>query len=253
MMKDLGYVLQGEVWGDGSAALGVISRNGFGQTRHIDTSLPWVQEAAAQQRLKYAKVLGKENPADLCTKYLDAATMDHHTRRFQCNYCDGRADEAPKLHTLSRTTGEHINGGPYEECSWVKLFKFPRRSSNDSKQKIVNLSLLERPSSICGTVQRSQSRRTSSLTYTPVNIWGLPARRISFRAGRSIVKWKPEFPPARGQSEELYSICQQLEDELGISSRWRMQKLSESLSRHGAMWCRSDTDGKDWKAQRRRI
>ena len=73
MMKDLGYTLQGEIWGDASAALGIINRHGLGKTRHIDTSFLWVQEMAATQRLKYAKVLGKDNPAELFTKYLDVA------------------------------------------------------------------------------------------------------------------------------------------------------------------------------------
>ena len=60
MMRDLGYVLQGEIWGDASAALGIINRNGLGKTRHIDTGLLWIQEVAAQQRFKFNKVLGTE-------------------------------------------------------------------------------------------------------------------------------------------------------------------------------------------------
>ena len=42
MMKDLGYTLQGEIWGDASAALGIINRHGLGKTRHIEISLLWV-------------------------------------------------------------------------------------------------------------------------------------------------------------------------------------------------------------------
>ena len=32
MMRDLGYQLTGEIWGDASAALGIINRNGLGKT-----------------------------------------------------------------------------------------------------------------------------------------------------------------------------------------------------------------------------
>ena len=40
--KDLGYEVKGEIWGDASAALGIINRKGLGKTRHIDTSLVWL-------------------------------------------------------------------------------------------------------------------------------------------------------------------------------------------------------------------
>ena len=42
MMKDLGYSVKGEVWGDASAALGITHTTGLGKTRHIDTSLLWI-------------------------------------------------------------------------------------------------------------------------------------------------------------------------------------------------------------------
>ena len=82
MMKDMGYQVSGEIWSDASAALGIISRTGLGKTRHIDTSLLWIQQTAAEKRLKYEKVLGKLNPADLFTKHLDANTMDTHIRKL---------------------------------------------------------------------------------------------------------------------------------------------------------------------------
>ena len=61
LFKDLGYEVKGEVWGDASAALGIINRKGLGKTRHIDTSFLWIQQTAADQRLKYMKVLGLSN------------------------------------------------------------------------------------------------------------------------------------------------------------------------------------------------
>ena len=38
---------------------------------------------AASQRLRYEKVLGKDNPAYLVTKYLDANTNDQYVMRFR--------------------------------------------------------------------------------------------------------------------------------------------------------------------------
>ena len=44
MMEDFGWHLSGEIWGDASAALGIINRRGLGKTRHIDTGLLWIQQ-----------------------------------------------------------------------------------------------------------------------------------------------------------------------------------------------------------------
>ena len=78
MMKDFGYEIKGEILGDASAALGIIHRKGLGRTRHIDTGLLWIQQTAAGRRLKYPKVLGTENPADLITKYLTQDVIRKH-------------------------------------------------------------------------------------------------------------------------------------------------------------------------------
>lgn len=37
MLSDLGWKMRGEVWGDASAAFGIIHRRGLGKIRHIDT------------------------------------------------------------------------------------------------------------------------------------------------------------------------------------------------------------------------
>ena len=74
MLRDMGYTVSGEIWSDASAALGLINRTGLGKTRHIDTSVLWIQQTAAEQRLRFHKVLGKDNPADLFTKHLDQST-----------------------------------------------------------------------------------------------------------------------------------------------------------------------------------
>ena len=79
MVKDFSWNLRGEVWGDASAALGIINRKWLGTTRHIDTRLLWIQQTAAEQRLKFQKVLGKHDPADLFTKHLDENTSVAHT------------------------------------------------------------------------------------------------------------------------------------------------------------------------------
>ena len=77
VMKDLGREVTGEVWGDASAALGIINRRGLGKTRHIDTGLLWIKQTAAERQVQFSKLLGRNNPADLYAKHLDASTMEN--------------------------------------------------------------------------------------------------------------------------------------------------------------------------------
>ena len=107
--------IQGEVHGDASAALGIIHRKGLGKTRHIQIGLLWVQQTAAEKRLKFEKVLGKENPADLYTKHLDVSTADKHVGELNCRYTQGRSSIAPELHTMSKSWDEHMHNQPWEQ------------------------------------------------------------------------------------------------------------------------------------------
>ena len=101
MCKDFGWDLNGEVWGDANAALGIINRTGLGKTRHIQTGLLWIQQIAASQRFKFGKVLGTNNPADLFTKYLDEKTCTHHTTNLGYHETQGRPEDASQLHVIS--------------------------------------------------------------------------------------------------------------------------------------------------------
>ena len=68
MLQDFGWNVSGEVWGDASAALGIINRKGLGKTRHVEIGLLWSQQTAAERRLRLAKILGRFNLADLFAK-----------------------------------------------------------------------------------------------------------------------------------------------------------------------------------------
>ena len=132
ILQDFGYSVRGEVWGDVGAALGIINRKGLGKTRHIDTCLLWIQQIAAEQRLKFSKVLGKENPAERFTKLLDAATSNVHVRKLEYKYMEGRAQGAPQLHPLSQSMDECNGGGSVEHCEWVKVLLHMWGQSNVS-------------------------------------------------------------------------------------------------------------------------
>ena len=119
MMQDGGLKVAGEVWGDAQAALGIIHRQGLGKTRHIQIGLLWVQQVAAEQRIKYGKVLGKVNPADLYTKYLDCATMERHLTKLKHEFARGRATEAPKLNNISVSIDEYNLMGWWRSWEWL--------------------------------------------------------------------------------------------------------------------------------------
>ena len=112
MTRDLGINLEGRVWGDASAALGMIHRKGLGRTRHIDVGYLWVQQVAAERRLAFEKILGRDNPADLFTKYLDQKTIDRHVEKLQGTYVNGRPSCAPQLHYIS------ISWSEYDRTAW---------------------------------------------------------------------------------------------------------------------------------------
>ena len=129
-------MLSGNIYGDASVAFGIIHRTGLGKTRHINTSYLWIQEVAAQRRLAFAKVLGKENPADLYTKCLDVSTVDKHTNQLKCKYTSGRSNAAPEVYTTS--------------MSWTQLVQ---------RQDSFGLFVLEQKSmEIMNTIQTRQSR-----------------------------------------------------------------------------------------------
>ena len=77
--SDWGEEVQGRVWADASAALGIVGRKGLGRIRHLDTSMLWVQEASLRRRLLYEKVQGEYNVADLMTKHVSSEVVHRHT------------------------------------------------------------------------------------------------------------------------------------------------------------------------------
>ena len=164
MARDLGYNLKGKVWGDASAALGIIHRKGLGRTRHIDTRYLWVRQVAAQRRLKYSKVLGRDNQADLYTKHLDASTASRHVGKLNCWHLEGRSSIAPDLHmvsiswlttttpTRSMDVREGINGHAQPSSSrpigqpraWKKVCNGMLEKRSDSKQHCQRRGLVTR-------------------------------------------------------------------------------------------------------------
>ena len=108
LMADMGLTVEGEIFGDSTAALAIAiaQRQGIGKLRHVRTQALWVQEARAEGRLRYKKVLGSRNPADSLTKYMPATLMDQHVETIGLEFRGGRADSAPSLNSVEAYTEE---------------------------------------------------------------------------------------------------------------------------------------------------
>ncbi len=97
------------LWTDSSAAIGICSRQGLGNVRHLDTYTLWVQQAVRNGRIHLKKVKGEANPADVFTKHsLTRDKLRSLTELFDCYFRDGRAEAAPLLRR-SKTTGNKIS------------------------------------------------------------------------------------------------------------------------------------------------
>ena len=97
MARDMGMKVEGDIWVDASAAMGIVNRQGCGKIRHFDTRLLWVQQRKLRKELEFEKINGKENPSDLMTKGLDEVSLLKMVEKSGCSFREGRADISVKL------------------------------------------------------------------------------------------------------------------------------------------------------------
>ena len=97
LCDDWGCKFKGRVCVDSSAALGVVKRKGNGKLRHIKVGMLWVQEKRETGELKYNKVRGTENPADLMTKNLAGAVVQKYMKAMGFTKEEGRAEKSLEL------------------------------------------------------------------------------------------------------------------------------------------------------------
>ena len=95
LARDLGFSMQIRIHSDATAALGICRRRGLGKIRHLDVTDLWCQEQVRIGAVTLHKVLGSENPADIMTKYVDAATIVKMMKHMNLHPMEGRAAIAP--------------------------------------------------------------------------------------------------------------------------------------------------------------
>ena len=92
--------LQGQLFTDASAALGIVSRTGIGKVRHTRTHALWLQECRQGRRLQFTKIPGAESPADAGTKHMSEDMLGQHLVTMGVEWASGRAASAPGLSSL---------------------------------------------------------------------------------------------------------------------------------------------------------
>ena len=97
LFLDIGLKFSSIIYSDASAALGIIQRQGLGRTRHIDCGYLFVQGLNAEKVIRYAKVPGEENPADMCTKGLKDELIKKHTWTSNGVFTAGRPELCARI------------------------------------------------------------------------------------------------------------------------------------------------------------
>ena len=130
IMVDLGLCVPVRVWSDSSAALGISTKSGLGQLRHLETHALWVQEKARTGAILVQKVRGDVNPADLFTKHLlTNIKIDQLAKLFGCENCEGRSPAAPMLRPQEATGGE----GGQPSSGYAPAFEVREAGMHDPK------------------------------------------------------------------------------------------------------------------------
>ena len=128
LCRDLAMKIDADVLTDASAALAIVSRQGVGRVRHLDTSLLWIQEKAARKEIVHCKVDGKENPADILTKAVPSELIERHCGRLQFEFKSGRADLAPDVMMTMKENEKEDDRWEVDENVWLRAHKKPRRT-----------------------------------------------------------------------------------------------------------------------------
>ena len=78
LAKDLGMRISGTLAIDAKATMGMISRRGLGQLRHIEVHNLWLQQIVNDKRIAIVKVWSHQNLADILTKYVTPDLLAKH-------------------------------------------------------------------------------------------------------------------------------------------------------------------------------
>ena len=85
------------LYADVSAALSIAKGQGARKMRHINVRTLWLQEKAVQEVLKYQKIRGEDNPADVLTKHVRQELAQQYARATHRRLGSDRASISLKI------------------------------------------------------------------------------------------------------------------------------------------------------------
>ena len=144
-------------------------------------------------------MLGKHNPADPCTKYLDQSTSEGHTETMDYMFTGGRAKEAPRLHGLWQTVGEYLMNGKGKEWAMIQLLTEPCNVKSKTRNRGLLGAIAERELRSCGYCESNvnERRRTTNGFFAA----GAPGDQLVGTGGSTV--WTPPSLPALGFGPNL--------------------------------------------------
>jgi len=92
LARDWGIEMDSDIYVDSSAAIGVVNRKGNGKLRHVRVGQLWIQEKRESEEIRYHKVKGVENPADMMTKGINRSARQGLMKQIGLRFEEGRAD-----------------------------------------------------------------------------------------------------------------------------------------------------------------
>ena len=78
LCADLGLACRIQIFSDRTSAIGICRRRGLGRVRHLAVADLWIQERVRSKDFDLCKIPGKDNHADIMTKFVDGPTLRRH-------------------------------------------------------------------------------------------------------------------------------------------------------------------------------
>ena len=97
LAADWGLTIEADVLVDSTAALGVVNRKGTGRLRYVRVGNLWIQQVQEDGDLRYRKVKGTQNPADMITKFLSSIEISRYLVMVGLDPRTGRADSSLEI------------------------------------------------------------------------------------------------------------------------------------------------------------
>ena len=91
LMEEMGEKVNAEIKIDSAAALGTVHRKGNGKLRHVRIGMLWIQQLEERESIRFRKVAGTQNPADVFTKHLNRNEVKKHCEAMSQYHMEGKA------------------------------------------------------------------------------------------------------------------------------------------------------------------